>query len=31
MNHGPEFHALLEEVCPDHRALARELKGYKLI
>ena len=27
MNHGPEFHALLEEVCPDHRALARELKG----
>ena len=31
MNHGPEFHALLEEVCPDHRTLARELKGYKLI
>ena len=31
MNHGPEFHALLEEVCPDHRALARELKGYTLI
>ena len=31
MNHGTEFHALLEEVCPDHRALARELKGYKLI
>ena len=31
MNHGPEFHALLEDVCPDHRALARELKSYKLI
>ena len=31
MDHGPEFHALLEEVCPDHRTLARELKGYKLI
>ncbi|MBR4133915.1 MAG: M48 family metallopeptidase [Bacteroidales bacterium] len=31
MNHGPEFHALLEDFCPDHRALARELKGYKLI
>ena len=25
MNHGPEFHALLEEVCPGHRALQREL------
>jgi predicted metal-dependent hydrolase len=31
MNHGPEFHALLESVCPDHRNLARELKGYRLI
>ncbi|MBP5720574.1 MAG: M48 family metallopeptidase [Bacteroidales bacterium] len=31
MNHGPEFHALLESVCPGHRSLARELKGYKLI
>lgn len=31
MNHGPEFHSLLESVCPDHRSLARELKGYKLI
>jgi hypothetical protein len=31
MNHGHEFHALLESVCPDHRALARELKEYKLI
>lgn len=31
LNHGPEFHALLESVCPDHRALGRELKSYKLI
>ena len=31
MNHGPEFHALLESVCPGHRSLARELKGFKLI
>lgn len=31
LNHGPEFHALLESICPDHRALARELKGYRLI
>ena len=31
MNHGPEFHALLESVCPGHRALSRELKSWKLI
>ncbi|MCR5519166.1 MAG: M48 family metallopeptidase [Bacteroidales bacterium] len=31
MNHGPEFHALLESVCPDHRRLQRQLKEYKLI
>ncbi|MBR5704228.1 MAG: M48 family metallopeptidase [Bacteroidales bacterium] len=31
MNHGPKFHALLESVCPDHLALRRRLKGYKLI
>lgn len=31
LNHGPEFHALLESVCPGHRALARELKTYRLI
>ena len=31
LNHGPEFHALLESICPGHRALARELKGYRLI
>ena len=26
MNHGPQFHALLESVCPGHRALARQLR-----
>jgi hypothetical protein len=26
MNHGPKFHALLESVCPGHRALARQLR-----
>jgi len=31
MNHGPEFHALLESVCPDHKSLRRQLKEYKLI
>ena len=31
LNHGQEFHALLESVCPGHRALNRELKSYKLI
>lgn len=31
LNHSPEFHALLESVCPGHRALARELKTYRLI
>jgi predicted metal-dependent hydrolase len=31
LNHGPEFHALLESLCSGHRALARELKGYRLI
>ena len=30
MNHGPRFHALLEQVCPGHRALARELREYKI-
>ena len=30
MNHGKEFHALLESVCPGHRALARQLKEYKI-
>ena len=27
MNHGPQFHALLESVCPNHRALARQLRS----
>ena len=31
LNHSHDFHALLESVCPDHRALQRELKEYKLI
>lgn len=31
LNHGPEFHALLESVCPDHRKLQQELKEYRLI
>lgn len=31
MNHGPEFHALLESVCPGHLALSKELKNWKLI
>lgn len=31
LNHGPEFHALLESVCPNHRSLRRRLKEWKLI
>lgn len=31
MNHGPEFHALLESLCPDHAEKRRALKEYKLI
>ena len=31
MNHGPEFHALLESLCPDHLALRRALRDWKLI
>ena len=30
LNHGSEFHALLESVCPGHRELARQLKAYKI-
>lgn len=30
MNHGPQFHALLESVCPGHRVFEKELKGYKI-
>ena len=31
MNHGKEFHALLESVCPNHKALRRQLRDYKLL
>ena len=31
MNHGKEFHALLESVCPNHKALRTKLRDYKLI
>lgn len=31
LNHGPEFHALLESVCPNHRQLSKSLKDYTLI
>ena len=30
LNHGREFHALLESVCPGHRELAREMKNYRI-
>ena len=30
LNHGKEFHALLESVCPGHRALARQMKEYRI-
>ena len=30
LNHGKEFHALLESVCPGHRELARRMKEYKI-
>ena len=31
LNHGPEFHALLESLCPNHKSLRKQLKEYKLI
>ena len=31
LNHGPEFHALLEHVCPGHRELARQMKAYRIV
>ena len=31
MNHGKEFHALLESVCPNHKELRSQLRDYKLI
>ena len=30
LNHGREFHTLLESVCPGHRQLARRMKEYKI-
>lgn len=30
LNHGREFHALLESVCPGHRELAKQVKQYKI-
>lgn len=30
LNHGREFHALLESVCPGHRELAKRMKSYKI-
>lgn len=30
-NHGPEFHALLESLCPGHRLKEKELRKYRLI
>ena len=29
-NHGPQFHALLESLCPGHLAKQRALRGYRL-
>ena len=31
LNHGTEFHTLLESLCPNHKALRKQLKEYKLI
>ena len=31
MNHGKEFHALLESICPNHKELRRQLRDYKLL
>ena len=31
MNHGKEFHALLESVCPNHKELRRQLRDFKLL
>jgi len=30
-NHGPQFHALLESICPGHRAKEKALRQYMLI
>jgi predicted metal-dependent hydrolase len=29
LNHGPEFHKLLESICPGHRDLQKRLKNYR--
>lgn len=31
LNHGPEFHALLSEICPKWKEYSTALKGYKII
>ena len=31
LNHSPQFHALLESICPGHREKQRRMKEYKLI
>ena len=31
LNHGKQFHALLESVCPGHRSLEKELQSYKIL
>lgn len=31
MNHGQEFHAMLEKLCPNHRELRKRLREYRLI
>ena len=31
MDHGKEFHALLESVCPNHKELRTKLRDFKLI
>lgn len=30
LNHSPRFHALLEQVCPGHRELEKQLKQIKM-
>ena len=29
-DHGPEFHSLLESLCPDHRKKEKELRKYRI-
>ena len=30
LNHGAEFHKLLESVCPGHKEMKRQLNAYKI-